>query len=95
MNPSSFKLKHIHFIGIGGSGMSGIAEVLNNLGYLVSGSDNSNSSNTIRLENLGINIYYDHKSVNLDGVEMVVRSTAILDDNPEILEAKTIDTCFG
>ena len=88
MNPSSFKLKNIHFIGIGGSGMSGIAEVLNNLGYLVSGSDNSNSSNTIRLENLGINIYYDHKSENLDGVEMVVRSTAILDDNPEILEAK-------
>ena len=88
MNPSSFKLKHIHFIGIGGSGMSGIAEVLNNLGYLVSGSDNSNSSNTIRLENLGINVYYDHKSENLDGVEMVVRSTAILDDNPEILEAK-------
>ena len=88
MNPSSFKLKNIHFIGIGGSGMSGIAEVLNNLGYLVSGSDNSNSPNTIRLENLGINIYYDHKSENLDGVEMVVRSTAILDDNPEILEAK-------
>ena len=88
MNPSSFKLKNIHFIGIGGSGMSGIAEVLNNLGYLVSGSDNSNSSNTIRLENLGINVYYDHKSENLDGVEMVVRSTAILDDNPEILEAK-------
>ena len=88
MNPSSFKLKNIHFIGIGGSGMSGIAEVLNNLGYLVSGSDNSNSPNTIRLENLGINVYYDHKSENLDGVEMVVRSTAILDDNPEILEAK-------
>jgi UDP-N-acetylmuramate--alanine ligase len=88
MNPSSFKLKNIHFIGIGGSGMSGIAEVLNNLGYLVSGSDNSNSPNTIRLENLGINIYYDHKPENLDGVEMVVRSTAILDDNPEILEAK-------
>ena len=88
MNPSSFKLKNIHFIGIGGSGMSGIAEVLNNLGYLVSGSDNSNSPNTTRLENLGINIYYDHKSENLDGVEMVVRSTAILDDNPEILEAK-------
>ena len=88
MNPSSFKLKNIHFIGIGGSGMSGIAEVLNNLGYLVSGSDNSNSSNTTRLESLGINIYYDHKSENLDGVEMVVRSTAILDDNPEILEAK-------
>lgn len=88
MNPSKYKLNNIHFIGIGGSGMSGIAEVLNNLGYKVTGSDAANSHNTARLEELGIDIYYDHKPSNLDDVEMVVRSTAIKDSNPEILEAK-------
>ncbi len=88
MNPSKYKLNNIHFIGIGGSGMSGIAEVLNNLGYKVTGSDAANSHNTVRLEELGIEIYYDHKPSNLDDVEMVVRSTAIKDSNPEILEAQ-------
>lgn len=88
MNSSNSKLNNIHFIGIGGSGMCGIAEVLFNLGYKVSGSDNSSSANTMRLEKLGISVSYDHKSENLETVEMVVRSTAILDDNPEIIEAK-------
>ena len=88
MNHSNYKLKNIHFIGIGGSGMCGIAEVLMNLGYNVSGSDNASSANTIRLEKLGISISYEHKPENLDNIEMVVRSTAILDDNPEIIEAK-------
>ena len=88
MNSSNSKLNNIHFIGIGGSGMCGIAEVLFNLGYKVSGSDNSSSANTMRLEKLGISVSYDHKSENLENVEMVVRSTAILDDNPEIIEAK-------
>ncbi|MDG2019972.1 MAG: UDP-N-acetylmuramate--L-alanine ligase [SAR86 cluster bacterium] len=88
MNPSNYKLKNIHFIGIGGSGMCGIAEVLMNLGYNVSGSDNASSANTIRLEKLGISISYEHKPENLDNIEMVVRSTAILDDNPEIIEVK-------
>ena len=68
--------------------MCGIAEVLMNLGYNVSGTDNASSANTIRLEKLGISISYEHKPENLDNIEMVVRSTAILDDNPEIIEAK-------
>lgn len=88
MNPSKYRLNNIHFIGIGGSGMSGIAEVLNNLGYKISGSDSSKSSNTLRLENLGITINYEHKSSNLNGIDMVVRSTAIADNNPEVIEAK-------
>ena len=88
MNPSKYKLNNIHFIGIGGSGMSGIAEVLNNLGYTISGSDNAESSNTQRLEKLGIQIVYKHSASNLDGIDMVVKSTAIADDNSEIIEAK-------
>ena len=67
--------------------MSGIAEVLNNLGYKVCGSDSVSSSNTQRLEKLGIKIFYEHKLSNLEEVEMVVKSTAIPDDNPEIEEA--------
>ena len=70
MNSSNSKLNNIHFIGIGGSGMCGIAEVLFNLGYKVSGSDNSSSANTMRLEKLGISVSYDHKSENLETVEM-------------------------
>ena len=88
MNHSKYKLNNIHFVGIGGSGMSGIAEVLNNLGYKVSGSDSVSSSNTQRLEKLGIKIFYEHKLSNLEEVEMVVKSTAIPDDNPEIEEAE-------
>ena len=88
MNHSKYKLNNIHFVGIGGSGMSGIAEVLNNLGYKVSGSDSTSSSNTQRLEGMGIKIYYEHKSSNLEGVEMLVKSTAIPEDNVEIEEAR-------
>ena len=88
MNPSQYKLSNIHFIGIGGSGMSGIAEVLNNLGYKVTGSDSASSSNTDRLEKLGISISYDHNPNNLKDVEMVVISSAISDDNPELVSAK-------
>ena len=88
MNPSQYKLSNIHFIGIGGSGMSGIAEVLNNLGYKVTGSDSASSSNTDRLEKLGISISYDHNPNNLRDVEMVVISSAISDDNPELISAK-------
>ena len=71
MNPSKYRLNNIHFIGIGGSGMSGIAEVLNNLGYTISGSDNAESSNTQRLEKLGIQIVYKHSASNLDGIDML------------------------
>ena len=83
-----YKLNKIHFIGIGGSGMSGIAEVLSNLGYVVTGSDQSKSSNTERLESLGIRIYYQHHASNLQDVEMVVKSTAIKEENAELIEAK-------
>ena len=78
MNPSQYKLNNIHFVGIGGSGMSGIAEVLNNLGYKVSGSDSVPSSNTDRLEKLGITISYDHNQNNLTDVEMVVISLSLI-----------------
>ena len=88
MNPSQYKLSNIHFVGIGGSGMSGIAEVLNNLGYKVSGSDSVSSANTDRLEKLGINIKYDHNPSNLRDVEMVVKSSAISEDNPELVSAR-------
>ncbi len=77
----------IHFIGIGGVGMSGIAEVLHNLGYKIQGSDISRNANVSRLENLGIKIFIGHKSKNVENVDIVVKSSAIKDDNPEIIEA--------
>jgi len=78
----------IHFVGIGGIGMSGIAEVLNNLGYQVSGSDIKETDTTKRLESLGIKIYYGHKPENVGSAEVLVVSSAIKRDNPELLEAK-------
>tara|TARA_Y100001970_G_scaffold122166_1_gene151418 strand:- start:3025 stop:4419 length:1395 start_codon:yes stop_codon:yes gene_type:complete len=88
MNLSKFSLKNIHFVGIGGSGMSGIAEVLFNLGYKVSGSDKKESDITKRLRDLGIEIQYEHAESNLNEAEMVVVSSAISESNPEIKEAK-------
>ena len=88
MNHSKFSLKNIHFVGIGGSGMSGIAEVLFNLGYKVSGSDKKESDITKRLRDLGIEIQYEHAESNLNEAEMVVVSSAISESNPEIKEAK-------
>ncbi len=81
------KFRHIHFVGIGGSGMSGIAEVLINLGYKVSGSDIMNSMVTQRLEKLGGKIFIGHKSSNINGSHVVVISSAIQKDNPEIRTA--------
>jgi len=81
------KIRHIHFVGIGGIGMSGIAEVLLNLGYAISGSDLSRSATTQRLESLGINVVYGHESSNLGDADVVVTSTAIQRDNPEVFEA--------
>ena len=81
------KIQKIHFVGIGGIGMSGIAEVLINLGYQVSGSDLKESETTRRLIALGGTVAYGHKSENLDEVDVVVTSTAIRPDNPEVLEA--------
>jgi UDP-N-acetylmuramate--alanine ligase len=81
------RIKRIHFIGIGGSGMSGIAEVLINLGYKVSGSDLKESLTTQRLASLGATIHIGHKVENVHGCDVVVYSTAVSDRNPEIYEA--------
>lgn len=81
-------VKHVHFVGIGGIGMSGIAEVLCNLGFRVSGSDLKQSAVTKRLESLGVRIYEGHAAENVDEAHVVVRSTAVRDDNPEIAEAR-------
>jgi UDP-N-acetylmuramate--alanine ligase len=78
----------IHFVGIGGIGMSGIAEVLANLGYTVQGSDVADSANVKRLRDKGIAIAIGHKAENLDGAEVVVVSSAIRRDNPELVAAR-------
>ncbi len=78
----------IHFVGIGGIGMSGIAEVLHNLGYEIRGSDVKESTNTRRLQALGIKIMIGHKAENVDSAHVVVISSAIKDDNPEVIEAR-------
>ena len=81
-------IKHIHLIGIGGAGMSGIAEVLHNLGYVVSGSDLSDSGTLQRLGGLGIQTFVGHAADNLRNVDAVVTSTAVQADNPEVLAAR-------
>jgi UDP-N-acetylmuramate--alanine ligase len=78
----------IHFVGIGGIGMSGIAEVLNNLGYTVQGSDASESANVNRLRDKGIKITVGHNAENVAGADVLVVSTAIKRDNPELLAAR-------
>lgn len=80
-------VRHIHFVGIGGAGMCGIAEVMANLGYTVSGSDTVPSSITARLESLGISISKQHLASNVVDADVVVASSAIADDNPEIVSA--------
>lgn len=80
----------IHFIGIGGIGMSGIAEVLANLAFEVRGSDANRSKNTERLENLGVKIYEGHSAENVADAEVVVYSSAIKDDNPEMVRAREL-----
>jgi UDP-N-acetylmuramate--alanine ligase len=82
------KIQRIHFVGIGGIGMSGIAEVLLNLGYKVSGSDLKSSSVTQRLSALGATIIEGHRAENVQGAEVVVTSSAIGADNPEVTEAR-------
>src|SRR5579862_3163417 len=81
------KIQRIHFVGIGGIGMSGIAEVLLNLGYKISGSDLKNSSVTQRLSGLGATVFEGHAGSNMSGAEVVVTSSAVAPDNPEVLEA--------
>ncbi len=87
-NPTRSKIKKIHFIGIGGSGMSGIAEVLTNLGYEISGSDIESSNATRKLEKLGCTISYQHQAKNVTGKQAVVVSSAIKNNNSELQEAK-------
>ncbi len=82
------RFQHIHFIGIGGIGMSGIAEVLLNLGYQISGSDLRETEITRRLQSLGGQIAYGHKGEHIQGAEVVVTSSAVRPDNPEVLAAR-------
>jgi UDP-N-acetylmuramate--alanine ligase len=82
-------VKHIHFVGIGGSGMSGIAEVLLTLGYRVSGSDTATSGTTRRLAQLGAQIAQGHAAENITGADAVVVSTAVSASNPEVMAART------
>ena len=80
-------IRHIHFVGIGGAGMSGIAEVLLNLGYVISGSDLSDSVALKRLQSLGIQTHVGHDAKNIAGADAVVTSTAVHADNPEVVAA--------
>ncbi len=82
------KVKHIHFVGIGGAGMSGIAEVFVNLGYQVSGSDLASNQVTQRLAGLGIAVYAGHADHQIAGADVVVTSTAVKSDNPEVIAAR-------
>lgn len=82
------KVKHLHFVGIGGSGMSGIAEVLLNLGYTVSGSDLSSNAASQRLASLGAKVMLGHAIENILGADAIVTSTAVKADNPEVLAAR-------
>jgi UDP-N-acetylmuramate--alanine ligase len=82
------KVKHLHFVGIGGSGMSGIAEVLLNLGFQVSGSDLGKNAATRRLKQLGATVSLGHSELNLTNADVVVISTAVGMDNPEVLAAR-------
>ncbi|MCX8034226.1 MAG: UDP-N-acetylmuramate--L-alanine ligase [Thermodesulfovibrio sp.] len=85
-----YQFKKIHFVGIGGIGMSGIAEVLKNMGYTVTGSDIKESDTVRRLKSLGIKVCIGHSADNLDETDVVVFSSAVKSDNPEIIKAKAM-----
>lgn len=82
------RIKHIHFVGIGGAGMGGIAEVLHNQNYLITGSDLSSSKMVDRLTSLGIKVTLDHKPENINGADVVVITSALSANNPELIAAK-------
>jgi UDP-N-acetylmuramate--alanine ligase len=84
-------VKHVHFVGIGGIGMSGIAELLCNLGFKVSGSDLKKSSVTERLETLGAKIFEGHDAENIGSADVVVYSSAVTEDNPEVVSARKMN----
>ena len=85
------QIKRIHFIGIGGSGMCPLAEILHNEGYILSGSDNNESDILDRIRRLGIKVTLGQKAENIEGAEMIVYSAAIMEDNPELIAAKNSD----
>ncbi|MDP2108979.1 MAG: Mur ligase domain-containing protein, partial [Rhodocyclaceae bacterium] len=82
------KVKRIHFVGVGGAGMSGIAEVLANQGYTVSGSDLATSATTRRLTEKGVHVTIGHAAGNVQNADAVVVSTAVKEDNPEVVAAR-------
>ena len=82
------RIKRIHFIGIGGSGMCPLAEILHNEGYILSGSDNNESDTLKHIRSLGIPVVLGQKAENISGAEMIVHTAAIMDDNPELIAAK-------
>ena len=84
------RVRHVHFVGVGGVGMSGLAEILRSLEFEVSGSDLKAGSTTKRLETLGVRIDVGHRAENVRGVDVVVFSSAIVPDNPEIVEARAL-----
>jgi UDP-N-acetylmuramate--alanine ligase len=84
------KYKTLHFVGIGGAGMSGMAKILHNLGYIVSGSDNNPSEVTDHLESIGIKIYTGHSGPQVVGADLVVISSAVTETNPEVVEAVSL-----
>lgn len=81
------RIKHIHFVGIGGTGMCGIAEVLHNQGYHISGSDVSINAATKHLQSIGVLVHHQHQAENITGADVVVTSTAVKKDNPEVVAA--------
>ena len=85
-----FLVNHLHFVGIGGAGMSGIAEVMLNLGYVVSGSDLSKSAVTERLQSLGARVFCGHDKKHIRGADAVVISLAVHEDNPEVVAAREL-----
>lgn len=85
-----FLVNHLHFVGIGGAGMSGIAEVMLNLGYVVSGSDLSKSAVTERLQSLGARVFCSHDKKHIRGADAVVISSAVHEDNPEVVAAREL-----
>ena len=86
------RVRHVHFVGVGGVGMSGLAEILRSLSFDVSGSDLRGSSTTARLEGIGVRVDVGHRSENVAGADVVVYSSAISGENPEIVEARALGT---
>jgi len=86
------RVRHVHFVGVGGVGMSGLAEILRSLEFEVSGSDLKESSTTRRLQSIGVRIDIGQRAQNVSGVDVVVFSSAITPDNPELVEARALGT---